>query len=141
MVPQFPAVPIPELNIASSEELLQTLQSLDITKITSVLKSLGEAGAAANISLNIQPQFVPSPPPPHPPSVRQVPAKSDAILGHPLRPTKECAPSNDSASMSKDEHNPDHAHMLANVWMNAAKLAEMVKTQGVSAYNPLLRPN
>ncbi|EKM59747.1 uncharacterized protein PHACADRAFT_114905 [Phanerochaete carnosa HHB-10118-sp] len=30
-----------------------------------------------------------------------------------------------------EEDNPDHAHMLANVWMNANKLAEMVKTQGL----------
>ncbi|KAH7914403.1 hypothetical protein BJ138DRAFT_1143950 [Hygrophoropsis aurantiaca] len=27
--------------------------------------------------------------------------------------------------------NPDHAHMLANKWMNASKLAELVKTQGL----------
>ncbi|KZT71527.1 hypothetical protein DAEQUDRAFT_665723 [Daedalea quercina L-15889] len=29
------------------------------------------------------------------------------------------------------EGNPEHAHMLANVWMNAQKLAEMVKKEGL----------
>ena len=29
-----------------------------------------------------------------------------------------------------EQINPEHAHMLANKWMNASKLAELVKTQG-----------
>ncbi|EIW82339.1 hypothetical protein CONPUDRAFT_55123 [Coniophora puteana RWD-64-598 SS2] len=35
-------------------------------------------------------------------------------------------------SLPGPEHaaNPDHAHMLANKWMNASKLAELVKTEG-----------
>jgi hypothetical protein len=30
----------------------------------------------------------------------------------------------------QDHINPDHAYLLANKWMNAGKLAEMVKNQG-----------
>ena len=123
------SIPIPELNIATSEELLQTLQALDITKIASVLKSLGEAGSSANISLNAPPPFVPAPPPLGPPSVRQVPTKSEAILGRPPKTKKRVLP-RASTPPPGDEYNPDHAYMLANVWMGPPKLSEMVKKHG-----------
>ncbi|OBZ70249.1 Cyclin-D-binding Myb-like transcription factor 1 [Grifola frondosa] len=37
----------------------------------------------------------------------------------------------DVPSPSMGQENPEHAHMLANVWMNAQKLAEMVKSEGL----------
>ncbi|THH02150.1 hypothetical protein EW026_g649 [Hermanssonia centrifuga] len=145
-VPMFPdlhGLSLPELSLTSSEDLLRTLQDLDITKIASVLKSLGDAAAAAANAptprLNIDPSFIPAPPPPGPPSVQQVSAKSDAILGRPPKQVKESGQSTRSLvprvhmplPPSPEEGNPDHAHMLANVWMNAGKLAEMVKYHGL----------
>ncbi|KAI0082535.1 hypothetical protein K474DRAFT_1585529 [Panus rudis PR-1116 ss-1] len=34
-----------------------------------------------------------------------------------------------------EDVNPEHAHMLANVWMNATKLTEMAKKQGIRNVN------
>ena len=132
---------LPDLNLASSEELLRTLQDMDKTMLASVLKTLSEAGvpAGANGPLNIQPSFVPPPAPPGPPPVNQVSAKSVAILGRDPKQAKEFGtstrtlppPRHVSPPRPPEEDNPDHAYMLANVWMNASKLAEMVRTQGM----------
>lgn len=131
---------LPDLNLASSEELLRTLQDMDITKLATVLKTLGEAGipTSSNAPRNIQPSFVPPPAPPGPPPVNQVSVKSVAILGRHPKQAKESGqstrrlppPARLPSPRLAEEDNPDHAHMLANVWMNASKLAEMVRTHG-----------
>lgn len=130
-------VELPDLSLVSSEYLLQTLQNLDISQITSVLKSLGDNGAAFP-SLNITPSYVPLPQPAGPPPVKQTSARSVAILGRHPKQVKASGQSTRSLPppalpppiVSPDEDNPDHAHMLANVWMNASKLAQMVRTHG-----------
>ena len=134
--PPFPDIPGLSSDL-SSEDLLRTLQEIDISKIASVLKTLGDAAAVSNAQLNIPSVFVPVPPPPGPPSVRQRPVRSDKILGHPPRQSKGAnkrppLPPGLATTPPEpgDEGNPDHAHMLANVWMNAAKLSELVKKQG-----------
>jgi len=142
--PQQPMYPdpsgvIPDLGFASSEDLLRTLQELDLAKVMNVLRSLGEAATAANVSVTGQPVFMPHPPPQGPPPINQQPARSDAIVGHPpkqKRPAHAAAqPSQAGLSppppVQHAHNNSDHAHMLANVWMNAAKLAEMVKKEGL----------
>ncbi|KAH8094917.1 hypothetical protein BXZ70DRAFT_344152 [Cristinia sonorae] len=135
--PDIPGLSLADLTSASSEELLRTLQDIDISKIATVLKSLGDAAAANNAHLNIPPSYLPVAPP-GPPPVRQRPVKSDIILGRPPKPSKgpsKRPPLPPSLSTKPpepgDEGNPDHAHMLANVWMNAAKLADMVKKEGL----------
>ncbi|KAJ3558308.1 hypothetical protein NM688_g996 [Phlebia brevispora] len=130
-----------DLSLTSSEDLLRTLQDLDITKIASVLKTLGEASVAANgLSVNIPPSFIAPPPLPGPPPVHQVAAKSDAILGRPPKQVKESGQSTRTLNTprarvliptSADEGNQEHAHMLANVWMNASKLSQLAKEQGL----------
>lgn len=128
---------LPDLNFASSEDLLRSLQEFDISKVVTVLKTLGEAAAAANVQLNVPPMFGPGlgmpglPPPP----VQQQPVRSEAILGRPPKQKKGRAGCGadavaDVAPAPLQPDNPDHAHMLANVWMNPAKLAELVKTEG-----------
>lgn len=139
MFPELHGI-LPDLNLASSEELLRTLQDMDINKLATVLKTLSEAGVQppSNGPLHIPPSFVPPPAPPGPPPVNQVSAKSVAILGRHPKQAKESGQSTRSLPppahipppRPAEEDNPDHAHMLANVWMNASKLAEMVRTHG-----------
>lgn len=133
---------LPDLNLASSEELLRTLQDMDIAKLATVLKTLGDAGAPtpSNPPLSIPPSFIPPPAPPGPPPVNQVSAKSVAILGRHPKQAKASGTSTRNLPppahiplppRPPEEDNLDHAHMLANVWMNASKLADMVKTHGL----------
>ncbi|KAI0677225.1 hypothetical protein C8Q78DRAFT_959833 [Trametes maxima] len=129
-----PAALLPDLNFASSEDLLRSLQEFDISKVVTVLKTLGEAAAAANVQLNVPPLFVPGPQPPAPPPVQQQPVRSDAILGRPQKQKKSrgVGPAPEDGPPAPLQHdNPEHAHMLANVWMNASKLAELVRTEGL----------
>lgn len=134
---------LPDLNLASGDELLRTLQDMDFTKLASVLKALGDAGLpnlSGQTPLMLPAPFPSTSNPPGPPPVNQVSAKSVAILGRDPKQMKESGQSTRELpppaalplARPSEEGNPDHAHMLANVWMNAGKLAEMVKTQGTS---------
>ena len=164
--PMFPDLSgvLPDLNFASSEDLLRALQEFDLSKVMHVLRSLGDAANAANVSVTMPPQVGP---PLAPPPVVNKPVRSEAILGRPPRqrrppqdqgqvppqmapapavvphhappmpPPPMVAPMPPPAPPQppSQEGNPEHAHMLANVWMNAQKLAEMVKKEGkVSTY-------
>lgn len=134
-----PTALLPDLNFASSEDLLRSLQEFDISKVVTVLKTLGEAAAAANVQLNAPPMFVPGPQPPQGlPVQQQQPVRSEAILGRPPKQKKgRGAGSELNAAPAPLQHdNPDHAHMLANVWMNPAKLAELVRTEGETFTKP-----
>lgn len=159
--PMFPDLNgvLPELNFASSEDLLRTLQEFDLSKVMHVLRSLGDAANAANVSVTMPPQVGP---PLAPPPVVNKPVRSEAILG---RPPRQRRPPQGQAQVPaqmppaaipphappvppppmgapmppppppppqppSQEGNPEHAHMLANVWMNAQKLADMVKKEG-----------
>lgn len=154
-------VPLNDLAYGSNEDILRALQDLDMTKIANVLKTLGEAAAAANIH---QPQ--PHPPgflgaPPGqgntapPPPVNQRPTTAGDILLNSSsvdpKPSQQDRPQ--SSSQSRPGHNrvldmnlpgpeqhmdANHAYILANKWMNANKLAEMVKNQGTISYFLLL---
>ncbi|KAI0722337.1 hypothetical protein C8T65DRAFT_704843 [Cerioporus squamosus] len=74
---------------------------------------------------------MPAPQPPGPPL--QQPVRSEAILGRPPKQKKSrgAAGREDAAPVPLQHDNPDHAHMLANVWMSTSKLAELVKTEGL----------
>ena len=96
-----------------------------------MLKTLGETAAAANVpdpalQVNIMQ--------PSPSALWQVPATSNVILGTP--------PKQSSTLWSKvllnmnllgnEQHaNPDHAYLLANKWLNATKLAKLVRDEGL----------
>jgi hypothetical protein len=120
---------LPELASSANEEILRSMQDVDMSKLQSVLKTLGEAAASAQLSQNT---FIPShgQPPQHlpqPPPVNQNPAPSYAILGK--------QPKNVEPPRIPDREqygNHAHAEMLATKWMNAGKLAEMVKSEGMS---------
>jgi hypothetical protein len=129
-------LPFSELAFESNDDVLRALQDLDISKIANVLKTLGEAAAAANVPLD-QPSFIP-PAALHqaqaPTPLGQVPTASNTILGIPQKQTN--APEHRGVidmNLPPPEHHTsaDHAHLLANKWLNANKLAELVRTEGM----------
>lgn len=128
-------VPFSQLAFGSNEDVLRTLQELDITKIASVLKTLGDAAANANAPKFAPPQVnaIPSELQPPPPAVWQVPATSNVILGIPPKPSTSGSKNLLNMSLPGNEQhtNPDHAYLLANKWLNATKLAELVRDEGL----------
>jgi len=134
-------VPLNDLAFGSNEDVLRALQDLDMAKIANVLKTLGEAAEAANIQnphLASYPVGQPlataaqEPPPP----LNQVPSTAGDILtsastGEP----KQIKPTHNRVDMSalgpeQNVNSADHAYLLANKWMNAGKLKEMVRNHG-----------
>jgi hypothetical protein len=121
---------IPDLNYASNDDILLALQDLDVTKITTVLKTLGEAAAAANVPLNLT--SLPS-------TLLQRPHAAT-----PIDPTLSnfTAVAERSAPRVPQHHrrlvdtrqesleHSDHAVLLATKWLNPQKLAELATTQG-----------
>jgi hypothetical protein len=121
---------VPDLNYASNDDILRALQDLDVTKIATVLKTLGEAAAAANVPLNLT--SLPS-------TLLQRPHAATSI--DPTLSNSTAVPES-SASRVPQHHRrlvdtrqesseySDHAVLLATKWLNAQKLAELAKTQG-----------
>lgn len=138
--PIFPTLggPLPDFQFASNDDIIRALQDMDVSKIATVLKSLGDA-AAANASVTGPSPFVS---PPLPPLPANTIVRSQPQLGLPstsTSPILSSVPKSTKSSHKRvldmslpgpEQSNPEHAHMLANKWMNASKLAELVKTQG-----------
>ncbi|KAF8640154.1 hypothetical protein AX17_001390 [Amanita inopinata Kibby_2008] len=131
--PSSMSAPFSELPFGSNEDVLRALQDIDISRIANVLKMLEDATTAANIPLGLQLSFIPqqsiSEPPTHSP-LRQVPTPSNAILGIPPA-TSNTSNYSTPHAQSTQHTNPDHAYLLANKWLNASKLSELVKTEGL----------
>lgn len=119
-----------DLNYASNDDILCALQDLDVTKIATVLKTLGEAAAAANVPLNIT--SLPS-------TILQRPHTATPI--DPTLSNSTAVP--DSSAPRVPQHHrrlvdtrqesldhSDHAVLLATKWLNPQKLGELAKTQG-----------
>lgn len=121
---------LPELASHANEEIMRTLQGVDLAKLQGVLQVLGDAAAAAEQTsnmLHVPPGFQGMPPLPAFPPTKQNPAPSHTILGQPSK--------NDGPPPSPDWQqfsNPAHAELLATKWMNTAKLKEMAQTEGPS---------
>ncbi|GLB33968.1 putative myb-like DNA-binding domain containing potein [Lyophyllum shimeji] len=115
-----------ELNFASNDDVLRALQALDVSKITNALRNLGDVTPAANESSSANPPSTP---------LGQVPVASGAILGLPSE--GQGAPGRQRRTIdmrlpgTEHQTSPDHAYLLANKWLNASKLAELVKTEGL----------
>jgi hypothetical protein len=128
-------LPFSDLSFGSNEDVLRALQDLDIGKIANVLKALGDAAAAANVPPLEQfpppPMFFPISLPPQLPAP-VVPAPSNAILGIPSKKPPCPRVVHPLPSVSEQHGNPDHARLLATKWLGAAKLAELVRTEGMS---------
>ncbi|KAG6911243.1 hypothetical protein DXG01_003110 [Tephrocybe rancida] len=118
----FPTANLPfsELNFGSNEDVLRALQSLDMAKITSVLRNIGEVTGSTSGNPTPLPPTLPAVPAP----IHGNPGQTyNAAVHHP-QPFIAGVPVPLAA-------NPDHAHLLATKWLNAAKLAELVKTEGL----------
>lgn len=153
-------VPLNDLAFGSNEDILRALQDLDMGKIANVLKTLGEAAAAANVPHQQQHQsgFLGGSGLPGagvPATLNQVPTTAGDILHTNAVETKQQQQNEQQPQQPQQQQqvtqgrtghnrvldmslpgpelhmNADHAYLLANKWMNAAKLAEMVKNQGL----------
>ncbi|KAF8505698.1 hypothetical protein F5888DRAFT_1651153 [Russula emetica] len=122
---------VPDLNYASNDDILRALQDLDVTKIATVLKTLGEAAAAANVPLNLT--SLPS-------TLLQRPHAAtpiDPTLSNSTTVAESPAPRVPQhhrrlvdTRQESLEHS-GHAVLLATKWLNAQKLAELAKTEGL----------
>lgn len=142
-------IPLGDLALASNEDILRALQDLDMTKIASVLKTLGEAAASSNGIHPNGPFGAVGPPPqdiPGPTPLNQVPTTAGDILNTNAVESKQ-QQLDQASAQGRPGHNrvldmslpgpelhmnTDHAYMLANKWMNPSKLTELVKTEGKS---------
>ena len=135
------------LNLQNNEEVLRTLQELDITKIANMLKSLGDAASASIASAMYQ---APVPGPSNGPAVvprpapvrkkvgpKQTSVPSALLLGQPSRNPENAGmlPVHLGAMgvplpNQQVPVDPEHQFMLANKWMSATKLGELAKTKG-----------
>jgi hypothetical protein len=121
---------VPDLNYVSNDDILLALQDLDVTKIATVLKTLGEAAAAANVPLNLT--SLPS-------TLLQRPHAAipiDPTLSNSTAVAERSAPRVPQhhrrlvdTRQESLEHS-DHAVLLATKWLNPQKLAELATTQG-----------
>jgi hypothetical protein len=123
-----------ELSFGSNEDLLRALQDLDMSKIANVLKTIGDASnpqPANGVSFAPQLGFMPSQlEQVQPTNPRPASASSNTIIGAPEPPRlqKQTFP-----AVPGQHGNPDHAHLLANKWLTASKLTELVAQEGVYA--------
>lgn len=121
---------LPELASHANEEIMRTLQGVDLAKLQGVLQVLGDAAAAAEQPSDmphVPPGFQGMPPPSTLPPTKQNPVPSHTILGQPPK-NNEPPPSPDWQQFA----NPVHAELLATKWMNTAKLKEMAQSEGLS---------
>jgi len=126
---------LPELASHANEEIMRTLQGVDLAKLQGVLQVLGDAAAAAeqpSEMLHVPPGFQGMPPPPTLPPTKQNPMLSHTILGQPSKDNKPPPPPD-----WQQFANPVHAELLATKWMNTTKLKEMAQTEG---QRPFLNP-
>lgn len=126
----FSNTPVPDLGYASNDDILHALQDLDVTKIASVLKTLGEAAAAANVPLTSLPSTLIRRPHPETPN-DSTPSNSAGIAECQALPV----PPHDRHLVELNTHresleHSDHAELLATKWLSAQKLKELAKTQG-----------
>jgi hypothetical protein len=125
----FSTVAVPDLEYASNDDILRALQDLDVTKIATVLKTLGEAAAAANMPLTSLSSIITQRPLPTPTS--STPSNPVVITGRPTRRVSQHR--RRSANVSSQQEplaHSDHADLLATKWLSANKLAELARTQG-----------
>ncbi|KAL4076126.1 hypothetical protein J3A83DRAFT_4225101 [Scleroderma citrinum] len=133
----FPGLggPIPDFQYASNDDILRAIQDIDMSKIATALKTLGDAAAANTSVTSPPPGFVP-PAAPNTDSVQALTHTPSTSSGAALNAAPKSTKSShkrvlDMSLPGPEPSNPEHAHMLANKWMNASKLAELVKSQGL----------
>ncbi|KAH6915123.1 hypothetical protein BKA70DRAFT_1258058 [Coprinopsis sp. MPI-PUGE-AT-0042] len=138
-LPHLPPNIFNELSYGSGDDVLRALQDLDMSKITSFLKSANDGSMPGAPPFPLPPAFVPGPLPLAPASstlLGQVPVGANAILG---RHSKHITPPPIHAPSTKQhtgspavyQTNNQHAETLCTKWLSAAKLAELVQSEGL----------
>ena len=120
---------LPELASHANEEIMRTLQGVDLAKLQGMLQVLGDAAAVAEHPtdmLHLPLGFQGMPPPPVLPPTKQNPAQSHMILGQPSKSNNPPPPPD-----WQQFANPVHAELLATKWMNTTKLKEMSQAEGL----------
>jgi hypothetical protein len=120
-------LPFTEMTFGSNDDVLRALQALDMSKITNVLKTLGDAAAVVSGQSPTGDHARPTP-------LGQVPVASGAILGHASNersPAPRHKRTLDMSLVGTEQTNPDHAYLLANKWLNAGKLTELARNEGM----------
>jgi len=124
----FSTVAVPDLEYASNDDILRALQDLDVTKIATVLKTLGEAAAAANIPLTSLSSIITQRPLP---TTSSIPSNPIVTTEHPTRRVSQHHRRHANANSQQEPlAHSDHADLLATKWLSANKLAELARTQG-----------
>ena len=123
----FSDATIPGLEYASNDDVIRALQDLDVTKVASVLKTLGEAAAAANISLTPLSSTMLQ--------RTQTTAPIDSASSNPVviaeSPAQRVLQHHRPLIDINTPHEPlEHSVLLATKWLSANKLAELARTQG-----------
>lgn len=126
----FSTVTVPDLEYTSNDDILRALQDLDVTKIATVLKTLGDAAAAANIPLTSLSTITQRPLPTSP--TGSAPSNRVVTTERPTRRVSQHHRRNANASPQQEPvAHSDHAELLATKWLSANKLAELARTQGL----------
>jgi hypothetical protein len=112
------------LSAASNDDILRALQDLDLSKVANLLKHLGDAASAANLSVAPAGNIT------DPPLPKKV-ASGGEKKGKHRRTLDMSLPDPTVTAYS----NPSHAELLATKWMSPQKLAEMVRTEGMSFFS------
>jgi len=133
-------IPLSDIPFGSNEDVLRTLQELDISKIADVLKALGDAAAAANLPSLPEPALYP---------VNVTSLQQPSMNGFSSHSNPPPIPSqklshvgfSNTVPIAQEQYvNPEHADLLCTRWLNAAKLAELAQNEGCSVKS-LLRPS
>jgi hypothetical protein len=125
----FSDTAISGLEYASNDDILRALQDLDVTKVASVLKTLGEAAAAANVPLtSLSSTLLQRTQPTTPIDSRP---SNPVIAESPV----QRVPQHHRRLVDINTHqeplgHSDHAELLATKWLGAKRLAQLAKTQG-----------
>ena len=121
----FSTVAIPDLEYASNDDILRALQELDVTKIATVLKTLGDAAAAASVPLTSLSSII---------TQRPLPTPTSSTPSNPITtacPTRRVSQRRVNVNSQQEPlAHTDHADLLATKWLSANKLAELARTQG-----------
>ncbi|KAG6833913.1 hypothetical protein H0H87_007924 [Tephrocybe sp. NHM501043] len=124
-----PNVPFSELNFGSNEDVLRALQSLDMAKITSVLKNIGEVTAATNADNSRLPTPAVQAPRPAP---ALAPIRGNATqFTPPVQVQVEGQTFEIALPATSQPTSEDHQHLLTTKWMSATKLGELAKSEGL----------
>lgn len=115
-----------QMNFHPNDPVLRALQEIDVAKISSVLKALGDATIAADAPFEaVLPSMSVTTPQPQ---GRQIPVSSEAIL---KQSENQNPPTQPSVVRDQPQHaHSAHAELLATRWLHSSKLNALAASEG-----------